>query len=111
LEALDHHRLIRFEVEDEGIGMTAEIQAAVFQLFNQGDNSLTRKYGGAGLGLALCRRLVKLMGGKIGVVSAPDQGSKFWFSVCLPVGEPPVPGLLGAGTTDWQDIPDDRNHA
>jgi len=78
---------LRFEVEDQGIGITHELQAGLFQLFNQGDNSLTRKYGGTGLGLALCKRLTVLMGGKIGVISTPSQGSNFWFSVPLPIGE------------------------
>jgi signal transduction histidine kinase len=72
---------ICFEVQDSGIGIDADTQASLFQPFRQGDSSTTRRYGGAGLGLAICKRLVDLMGGEIGVSSEPSRGSVFWFTL------------------------------
>lgn len=92
---------VRFEVSDQGIGVAPELRDNLFQIFNQGDNSSTRRYGGAGLGLALCKRLVALMLGEIGCTSAPGDGSTFWFT--LPLGAVDEnPGVLGAG--DWQRV-------
>ncbi|RIX44614.1 MAG: hybrid sensor histidine kinase/response regulator [Rhodocyclales bacterium GT-UBC] len=74
---------IRFEIKDEGIGISPELQSGLFQLFNQGDNSPSRRYGGAGLGLALSKRIVGLMSGDIGFESRLGLGSTFWFRVPL----------------------------
>lgn len=72
---------LRFEVRDSGIGIAPEMRQRLFQPFEQADASMEREYGGAGLGLTLCKRLVELMGGRIGVESEPGAGSVFWFTV------------------------------
>ena len=73
--------LLRLEVADEGIGLTREQAAKLFKPFSQVDDSLTRKYGGSGLGLVISRRIAELMGGEVGVDSEPGKGSCFWATV------------------------------
>lgn len=76
----DQHRL-RFEIIDTGIGLAPGTQDRLFVPFSQGDDTITREYGGAGLGLSICKKLVNLMGGEIGAETGPTGGAVFWFEI------------------------------
>jgi two-component system sensor histidine kinase/response regulator len=83
LEDCGNAVMVRFEVRDDGIGMSRAEMADLFKSFHQSDPSTTRKYGGTGLGLVISKQLAELMGGAVGVDSAPGKGSTFWFSARL----------------------------
>jgi len=83
--------LLHFRVSDTGIGMTPEQMTRLFQSFSQADSSTTRHYGGTGLGLAISKNLVELMQGTIDVVSTPNEGSTFFFSLPFPIAKEAEP--------------------
>jgi signal transduction histidine kinase/ActR/RegA family two-component response regulator len=89
---------LRIEVVDTGIGVPPELRDRLFQRFSQGDSSVTRAFGGAGLGLAISKALIELMGGQIGMQANADQGSTFWID--LPAQACAAPDLVSAATWD-----------
>ncbi len=87
LEEQGDEILVRFEVRDTGVGIELEKISSLFEAFEQADTSTTRSHGRTGLGLAITRRLAKLMGGEVGAESEPGRGSTFWFTARLSRGK------------------------
>jgi two-component system sensor histidine kinase RpfC len=85
-------QMVRFEVRDTGIGIPPDKQGKIFEPFTQADDSITRMYGGSGLGTTIARNLVLLMGGRIGLESTVGQGSLFWFEIPLEPAEAQTAG-------------------
>jgi signal transduction histidine kinase/CheY-like chemotaxis protein len=92
-ESHDDNLVIRFDISDTGIGIAPERQEKIFESFTQADGSMTRKYGGTGLGLTLTRQLAELMGGTIGMQSILGIGSRFWVELPLNVSETKVESI------------------
>ncbi|PKO38786.1 MAG: signaling protein [Betaproteobacteria bacterium HGW-Betaproteobacteria-6] len=88
VEPLEDGRILRFGVRDTGIGIAEEHQSVIFDSFTQADTSTTRRYGGSGLGLSICKQIANLLGGEIGVDGKPGQGSLFWFTIPCVTGRP-----------------------
>ncbi len=105
--------LLHIEVQDNGIGITPVDQERIFRPFEQADSSVTRQFGGAGLGLAICRRLTHLMGGDIGVTSTPGTGSTFWVTLRIGVlpseSNGPLPDEI-SGAEAEQRLRANHNH-
>ena len=107
LRARAHDQGLRVEVIDTGVGIPLEQQQALFQPFTQADSSTSRRYGGTGLGLSIVKQLVELMGGRIGIDSAPGRGSTFWIEMPLQARSGPrvlrAPSLAGAAVLLVED--------
>lgn len=84
----DQHQQLRFAVRDTGIGVSEEAQKRLFRPFAQAESDTTRKYGGTGLGLMICRRLAELMGGAVRMQSTPGEGATLFLEVRLPKADP-----------------------
>ncbi|HEY6952025.1 MAG TPA: response regulator, partial [Bacteroidota bacterium] len=95
---------LTFSVKDTGIGVPADKLDAIFEAFTQADSSVTRKYGGAGLGLVICSRLVGLMGGRIWVESTQGQGAKFLFTILANPSSEPETREASGGSTELNGI-------
>lgn len=96
LEANGRRQRLRFMVSDDGIGIPEAVQARIFERFVQADETVARRYGGAGLGLAICQHLVSAMGGRIELASREGEGSRFWFDLELPLAAPTAPSDASA---------------
>jgi PAS domain S-box-containing protein len=107
-ERIDTAVRLAISVRDTGIGIAPENHARIFSGFTQAEASTTRRFGGTGLGLAICQRLVQLMGGELELESALGQGSRFGFSISLPVAQDELPvapaAAAGSGTRRLQGL-------
>jgi two-component system sensor histidine kinase RpfC len=96
--------LLQIEVSDTGIGILPEAQARIFERFTQADDSITRRYGGSGLGTTIAKQLVELMGGGIGLQSEPGKGTTFWFTLELEKQHALLPQATGTSVLSGSRI-------
>lgn len=96
--------ILRIEVTDTGIGIPADAQERIFHRFTQADESITRRFGGSGLGTTIAKQLVELMGGTIGLQSEPGKGSTFWFTLPLETRAPEASQAAGTGALSGSRI-------
>ncbi|KAF8597841.1 hypothetical protein BDV93DRAFT_499265 [Ceratobasidium sp. AG-I] len=105
----DNYVRVRFSVQDQGVGIADSIRTKLFQPFSQADSSTARRYGGTGLGLTICKNLVELMGGRIGLDSEEGQGTCAWFTVPFTKARDETDGVsppLGAATREETPVLD-----
>jgi len=111
LEADEHSVRLHVSVTDTGVGMSQAVQARLFEPFTQADSSITREYGGSGLGLSIVRRLARLMGGEVGVRSAPGEGACFYFDVRVQIDTTPPGHDAAEGVQATPDPDETGTHA
>jgi PAS domain S-box-containing protein len=101
---LPGRRRVRFEVEDTGIGMSDEVQARLFERFQQAESDTSRRFGGTGLGLSISRALMRMMDGDIGFTSTLGRGSTFWLEFEAPMAATPTPEETEQGVLEGLQI-------
>jgi signal transduction histidine kinase/CheY-like chemotaxis protein len=101
----DEHLCLHFSIRDTGVGIPKEKQSSIFESFTQADGSMSRRYGGTGLGLTISNRLVGMMGGKIWVESAPGKGSTFHFTASFQIVDPDCKHSEPPVDVSWTNLP------